>query len=63
MCVHVLTVDSQLHRSVGHAHYVSGSAGQEEVVVVSAHVDQSYVDGMNGVVVVDSGLEEENRHS
>ena len=58
VCVCALTVNSELDGSVGHAHDVGGGAGQQEVVVVSAHIDKSDFDGMN-VVAIDSGLEGE----
>lgn len=47
-----LTLDVELDGGVGHAHHVLGDAGQLVVVVVSADVEQSQVDGVGGGVDV-----------
>lgn len=52
----------ELDGGVGHANHVVGGAGQQEVVVVPAHVEQGDVDGVDGVVV-DSALEGEQPYS
>lgn len=43
-----LTLDVELHRGVGHPDHVLGDAAQLVVVVVSADVEESQVDGVGG---------------
>lgn len=42
-----LTLNVDLDGGVGHPHHVLRNAGQLEVVVVSAHVEESQVDGVD----------------
>lgn len=42
-----LTLNVNLDGGVGHPHHVLRNAGQLEVVVVSAHVEESQVDGVD----------------
>lgn len=42
-----LTLHSQLKRHVGHADHVRRDAGEDELVVVPAYIDESKVDGVN----------------
>lgn len=55
-----LTLHVKLDWGVGHAHHILGNAGQLEVVVVSADVKKSQVDGVD-VRPVNIRLREETR--
>lgn len=54
-----LTLDVELDGGVGHPNYVLCDAGQLIVVVVSADVEKSQVDGVGGGVYI--RLEQERR--
>lgn len=54
-----LTLDVELHGGVGHPNHVLGDAGQLVVVVVSADVEESQVDGVGGGL--DIRLQQERR--
>lgn len=43
------TLHIKMNRSVDHPHFILSNAGQPKVVVLSADIDQSQVDCMNGV--------------